>query len=679
MKIPNDFNNRINGNTSVNHNFSGSVEVSKENITTAKDNYGKSLYSYKPLNLQGIDTIAFIGELKSLDNMHCPLCGTKMLSEKEFQQAMKQAGEVKTPENFCNFLDKYAANIAPDLKNIVKDAKLMFYKLRNPEIESFLNVLAEGYAKNTAIAIDKTNEKFTNTLNDCNLTYNDKKILSDCQVEINHLYKNKSREALLKYLNASLRNTIKLLQTPKKDDIYNNLTCQLKKDCRLELLFNKSLASMAASDSKQKSVLRNLLSYSKSDIHKVNNHKHAQQGTILNMILNCEHCSAEQKNLYNLQSTEEIHNYYKHLQELAISALDGKLNSNKAYPIVLANFVRDTSHERINPDDNDVLLKQLSNITGVTKNRDVNFELVTHSGIPCYTCGQETITHEDKCDLFDKIKNTSSMYEIAQIFDDNKNIIKPQYLPVIEEFKSLLIKLPTANETDILSILRRNRYEQIKEELFNCASIAATTANINNYNEYNQNLINTYIEKTQNMFLDMDKDKKFDFYKYQTTMKETIGELQDQNNSKYILTQKLIQKIKDLYGLQVILFPEKEVCNKVGNPIKVISQDIFKNSVATVKDLDVKIPNSDFNTLAQQKGRKIIMCKSCKKKQKDKNLKFWYKLHPEIKQNLPKYLHKVEELTKNKEITGFEYYPYEILENVRKLTDGDLDIPLNSL
>ena len=677
MRIPNDFNKRINGNTSVNHNFSGSVEVSKENIQN-KD-YGKSLYAYMPINTEGIDTIAFIGELKSLDNLHCPLCGTKMLSEQEFQKAMKLADEVKTPENFCNFLDKYSDSIPADLKSFVKDSKLMFYRLRSPEIEPFLNILAENYSKKTAASVEKTNETFLNILTSTPLVYNDKKLLSECQIEINYLFKNKSKEALCKYLNTSFRNTVKLLQTPQKNEIYQAIAGQLKKDCRLELLFHKRLAGLAQQDSKTKSVLRNILSYSKSDIHKVHNHKDAQKGTILNMILNCEHCSMEQKNLYNLKSTEEVHNYYKHLQELALAAINGKLNSNKAYPIILANFVRDTSHERINPDDNDILLKQLSNITGVTKNRDVNFELVTHSGIPCYTCGQETITHEDKCDLFEKIKNTSSMYEIARIFDDNKNIIKPVYIPFIEEFKELLLKLPSATENDILNILRMNKYEQLKEELFNCASVAAATANVNNYDVYNQNLINAYIERTQNMFLDMDKDKKFDFYRYQTIMKETIGELKDKNNSKYLLTQKLMRKIKELYGIQVILFPEKTVCEKIGNPIKVFSQDIFKNSVATVKDLDVKIPNSDFNTLSQQKGRKIIMCKACKKAQKDKTLKFWYKLHPEIKQNLPKYLRKVEELSKDKTITGFEYYPYEILENIRKLTDGELDIPLNTL
>ena len=677
MRIPNDFNNRINGNTSVNHNFLGSVEVRNENIK--EKDYGKSLYTYRPINMEGIDTIAFIGELKSLDNLHCPLCGTKMLSEKEFQRAMKQADDVKTPEDFCNYLDKYSSNIVPELKGIIKDSKLMFYKLRKPEVEPFLNALEQVCAKRTALSLERTNEKFASTINNGNLTSNDKKLLSDCRTEINYLYKNKTKDALLKYLNGSLKNTIKLLQTERKEHIYNNLVSQLKKDCEMELLFTRNFANLAASDSKQKSVLRNLLHYSKSDIHKVNNRKDAQKGSVFNMILKCEHCGLEEKNLYNLQGTEDVHNYYKHLQELAMAALNGKLNSNKSYPIVLANFVRDTSNERINPDDNDVLLKQLSSITGVTKNRDVNFELVKHSGIPCYTCGQETITHEDKCALFAQIKNASSMYEIAKILEDNKNIIKSQHKPLIEEFKNLLLKLPTANESEILAILRQNKYEQIKEELFNCASIAAATSNINNYDEYNQHLINTYIEKLQNMFLDMDKDKKFDFNGYQSMMRETIGELQDCNNSKYILTQKLIKKMKELYGLQVILFPEKAVCEKVGNPIKIIAQDILRSSVATVKDLDVKIPNSDFNTLSQQKGRKIIMCKSCKKKQKDKNLKFWYKLHPEMKQNLPKYLRKVEELSQNKEITGFEYYPYEILENIRKLTDGELDIPLNSL
>ena len=181
MRIPNDFNKRINGNTSVNHNFSGSVEVSKENIQN-KD-YGKSLYAYMPINTEGIDTIAFIGELKSLDNLHCPLCGTKMLSEQEFQQAMKLADEVKTPENFCNFLDKYSDSIPADLKSFVKDSKLMFYRLRSPEIEPFLNILAENYSKKTAASVEKTNETFLNILTSTPLVYNDKKLLSECQIE----------------------------------------------------------------------------------------------------------------------------------------------------------------------------------------------------------------------------------------------------------------------------------------------------------------------------------------------------------------------------------------------------------------------------------------------------------------------------------------------------------------
>ena len=676
MKIPNDFNNRINGSTSVNHFSSGSAVTSG---SVNKKECGKSLYAYRPINFQGIDTIAFIGELKSLDNMHCPLCGTKMLSAKEYQQCMKEADGINTPEEFCNYLEKYSDNIVPEMKNIVKDSKLMFYKLRNPEMEPFLTALKEGCSKKTAQVLEKTNENFDNIIKNKNLTTNDKKILSDCQKEINYLYQNKSRQALLKYLDVSFKNTVKLLQNQDKTEIYKNISNKLKIACRQELLFDKGTITQSNNEKIQKTVLKNLFHYSKSDIHKVNTSKDAQKGSILNMMLSCEYCAAEQRNIYKLTSSEETQYYYKHLQELADAALQGKLESNKSYPITLASFVRDTSNDRLNPDDNDAALKQLSGITGVKKEREINFELVKHNGIPCASCGQETITHDKKCELFEEVKNSNSMYEIAKILDDNKNIIKKRYLPIAEEFKDLLIKHPYASETDILDSLRQHKYEQIKEALFNCISMAATSANINNYDEQNQNLVNEYIENIQKIILEINKDTKFDYNKYYQITQSTLGALYDNNRNKSMLLQKVITPIKELYGLQAILFPEKEVAKKVGNEIKVIAQDIFKNSVATINLIDTKTDGAKNILKTDSKGRKIVLCKSCSSAKRDKTLKYWYKLHPEMKQNLPKNLRKVEELIKNKEITGFEYYPYEILENVRKSTDGELDIPLSSL
>ena len=71
----------------------------------------KSAYTYRPASFKGLDTIAFIGDLKNLDNLHCPLCGTKMFSKKESAAAMEEAKTVKTPEDLCIYLEQFFSNI----------------------------------------------------------------------------------------------------------------------------------------------------------------------------------------------------------------------------------------------------------------------------------------------------------------------------------------------------------------------------------------------------------------------------------------------------------------------------------------------------------------------------------------------------------------------------------------
>lgn len=669
MKIQNVYLKKLNMNASVNHILSGSVSVPNDN-----NEYGKSMYSYKPVNFKGLDTIAFIGDLKSLTDMHCPLCGTKMLSQKEALQAMKEADEVNTPEEFCNYLEKYSENINPDFKNVIKDSKMQFYKNRSPEMQLFLEGLKSVFTKRTANASEKTYETINEILKDNNISEHDKKLINECKREIEYIIQKKSRTSLLKCIYTTTKNTMRLLQNEQKFEIYDKMTNPLKKALRQELLFEKGQSELSVNEPLQKTFLKNLLHFSKSDIHKVHSQKEAQDGSILNMMLSCEHCAAESKNLYKLKTTQDTRHYYQHLQELAKAALSGKLESNRAYPITLANFVRDTSKERLNPDDNDILLKQLSQITGVTKLRDVDFEIVSQKGIPCASCGQETITHDDKCELFDNIKNTSSMYGIAEIFNDNKNLIKPRYLGLVKRFNRLLIESHDITENEMLNNLRLYQYNKIKNALFECMTEVTKLSGNKNFNEYNKKCVNEYIEKTQNLLSELQPDEVFDYHQYRQITQESIGRIFDKDKNEIVISAK--KPLKDLYLAQLLLFPDDEISQKVGSEIKVFAQDIFKSSVATVNNLD-----KTDKDIAQKdsKGKKVVFCKGCKTEKRTKDLKYWHKLHPEMEQNLLKYLRKVEELSKNRTVKGFEYYPYEVLENARILTDGEIDIPLSSL
>lgn len=152
-----------------------------------------------------------------------------------------------------------------------------------------------------------------------------------------------------------------LLQSDNKLEIYENITNPLKKAARQELLFEKGYNERNSKEPLQKTIIKNLLHYSKSDIHKVHAQKETQNGSILNMMLSCEHCTSERKNLYKLPAQDTLH-YYKHLEELVQAVLEGRLESNRAYPLTLAEFVRDTSSEQLNPAENELLHKQLKQI-----------------------------------------------------------------------------------------------------------------------------------------------------------------------------------------------------------------------------------------------------------------------------------------------------------------------------
>ena len=97
-----------------------------------------------------------------------------------------ESNEIISPEDFCNFLDKYSSCIVPELKSIVKDSKLMFYKLHNPQIEQFIDSLGQVYAKKTALSAEKTNEILVNILTGYPLVPHDKKLLTDCLADINY-------------------------------------------------------------------------------------------------------------------------------------------------------------------------------------------------------------------------------------------------------------------------------------------------------------------------------------------------------------------------------------------------------------------------------------------------------------------------------------------------------------
>lgn len=636
----------------------------------------RSLYTYRPVNFKGIDTIAFIGDLKSLNDMHCPLCGTKMLSQKESQSAMAEADKVKTPEELCGYLEKYNESINPEFKTVIKDSKLKFYKNTNPDINSFLESLHNDYYKKSNHTIEKTFETIDGFINDNSLNQHDKDLLLKCRKEFADISNNKSHKQIMKRFTNTLKETVAFLQSEDKNKIYTQIFKPLRQSFKVEFLFSTKLGDSKPEDTKQKTFLRNLLYYSHSDIHKVNNKMFSDSDNVTNMMLSCENCSIEHNSIFRLNDTSSRQHFYKHTSELSEQALRGNLESNKTYPLNLIALVRKLSNNKINPDYNDISIKKLSETTGVKNNKETDFELVNIENMPCCTCGQRTITHEEKCEIYDKIKYADNLSQITDLFKENLEIIKPKYLALTERFIYETEKDPSIDETTLLQNLKDYQHEYIEELLYDFTFDIREAEDKYKFSEKDKNLATKFIASVDQIALEQTPDKVFDYKSYYEMLKETVGQMDSYWEPE--LFNRLKIPARDAYLSQLILFPEKEVTQKVGTEIRVLAQDIFKNSVAAKTKLDSDKDNNDVYRMPK-KSDYAVMCRSCLNEKKRKKLPLWVELHPEIQQNFSKYLRHAGAEIEKRGLKSYKFYPLEMAENARKLSDGKLNVSLNSI
>jgi len=635
----------------------------------------KSAYTYRPASFKGLDTIAFIGDLKNLDNLHCPLCGTKMFSKKESAAAMEEAKTVKTPEDLCKYLEKYNEHINPEFKSILKDAKLKFYKNTFPDIDSFLESLRKDYYKKTNHTIEKTFETIDNFINDESLNAHDKDLLLKCRKDFFEAAQNKSHKFILKRLTDILRETAAFLQSEEKNHIYTQILKPLRMSAKAEFLFDSR--ELNNNDNRQMAFLRNMFYYSNSDIHKVNNKMEAQNDSILNMMLSCENCAIEKNNIFRLNDHASRLYFYNHISELSQHALNGRIESNKAYPLKLIALVRELSFNKINPDYNAEPIKKLSETTGVINNKDCDFELVSYKDMPCITCGQTTITHEQKCDIYEKIKNTTTPYELAEIINENIDLVKRKYLEVADEISFEIAKKPSIKDDELLQNLRK--YKKQKNEQLLSGFINYGHAAIKKYNLHKKDKerMIAYLKAVKELKDDLKEDSPFDYETYYKALKDTVGKMDTPHEKEMFKELKLPARTAFLSHL--LLFPKKETTEKVGTALKVMAQDLFKNSVATTANLNKMADPHDKAYRRNKPSDKVVMCRSCQNELNGKPMSLWADAYPEIKENMSKNLRKADEIIRKNNIKGYDLYAYEVVQNIRRLSEGQIDISLNSI
>lgn len=659
MKIyPILFNNHI---TKQNNSSSGSAS----NYSTApfESRLSTSSSAVLPANFKGLESAAFAKELRQLKEVHCPVCGVKMIPYKDLQALVQEGEEIKDPESFALWLQNHKENmneifkVIPDsaLKAVqnkdVQDTELLLDAMREDAYSASRKAL--GFVKNR---IEET--RLVQVFSD-----SDNVLLDEAEMRLENLKPEETND-LLRDVKIILQDTVGNLEDTDKWTLYSELKNSVKDASFKQHLFLYE-NDKPYKGSRQKQFLQKLFFLSSSMSQNIVTNFEEDRDLKSNVILTCKCCNrprGEQLFKHYMDRPGLKDNFERYVEDIGQKILDGELKGSTDYPLTLTRFVSKLTRENINIDKfQNETLKKVSGKRFDDMHERVNFQPVSKRGIPCATCGKDTIVHEEKCEIFDEIKNAKDVHELMDILDDNRDLIRSKQKPLVRYWALNLKHNPQISEAELFRNLKTFSRNQINGQLEKNIKIASES--LEKLTGSDKALVENFIQETAKL-LDFPDNTPFPYDKYSAISKDTIYKIEDDDfRNRHVALFK--ESIRRLFSTHMLLYPNNATIKKVGSPLKVVAQNIIKGSVATI---DYMVPISKNGWEDQMNA--VVMCKNCNHEKTNYSLEHWHMLHPEMKQNMQKYLDKIVSLIKSGELKGMDRYPYVIASSVKKLTSG---------
>ena len=518
----------------------------------------------------------------------------------------------------------------------------------------------KGVAKiNLIIEETKQNHEFSET---------DKMLMEECQVELeNYKYNNKNNFNITTH--EILKKTITNLESEEKYKLYGKIKTESKKIGLIEkiLYFDNNTTTYT----RQEELLHRLFNHSYSTIVTTNpNNQDKTNFFKQNIILSCRDCQDSKQDLdllkfHNIKQTS-YNLLGNHISDLSENVLNGTFKYSDDYPLKLISRIAGITKKKLSIHFSDFSkIKELYELNFQKTRQENDFPLVSHSGVPCATCGVETFNHEDKLKKFEEIEKLKSNEDYANYLKTNKKHITPIFKPITHEVITYIEKYPNASENQIIENLRKKISENLKNTLN--YNIKLCKEKSEDLNENDKKLLQLYIDSVENSLIPSITHKQpFQQKEYKDILFKSLFKMGNKDYHRYPVTI-VKENIRIAATRQNILYPHPETIKKIGSPLKVIIQDIIKNSVATTDHLIAK-DKQGTNHLANY----ILMCKNCNAEKTNYSIKHWLDLHPETKINMQKNIDKVVEMIKTGILKDFVEYPPQIAAKIKKLTNGEI-------
>ncbi len=599
---------------------------------------------------------SYLSQATDINGIHCPRCGTAMLTEKEFQTILDKASEVETASDFSELVNEYKDYVPSGMHKILRRHETI-----DNDFKQYFNKLNKGAFLKHKDAVDKSNNyllEFSKSQSQENQE-EIQQFVSEIKPTISSYNYNKKLIPVLKNCNMNKAEYIEIL---------NNTVLSLKKSSDYLYVFKIPDIEEKSPSEIAKIMAGRIFSKSLVNHGKISNIFELDNPN--NEILTCHSCAQKSGKTFliptDLEDPALKENIRKYLQDISVKLGHRNLETNSSYIYYLTTFIdRISRHEITFSTDEINTIKKLNQIAS----RHNEFEPIsqTKTDIPCAGCGSTLLPHEIKQKIEHELAHRSTIKGYIGILKEYDKYIG-EYA---RENADLVIKLaeenPDISKQELVELVQYHADKNAEEELLKAfkdfskarSYILQTRplAEVQNYDK---------IAKAIFEYISSGKLKK-DF-NYMSFVSEGLKDFDfDKNMPVFLYT--FLNKIKIICNKNTIVKYNEQDMQKDKDPLQTIIYKIFNSDLATADHLVAKKKGGENN-----KNNMIGLCKFCNQVIKGgKQIFPWLIQNPKARIYFPLQLRTINDMAKRGELEGYEDWAQNIIDLVKEETRGKFD------
>ncbi len=599
---------------------------------------------------------SYLSQATDINGIHCPRCGTAMLTEKEFQTILDKASEVETASDFSELVNEYKDYVPSGMHKILRRHGTI-----DNDFKQYFNKLNKGAYLKHKDAVEKANNyllKFSKSQSQENQEEIQQFVI-EIKPTISSYNYNKKLIPLLKNCKMNQKDYIELL---------NNTVLSLNKSSDYLYVFK-----IPELEQKSPSEIAQIMAgriFSKSLVNHVKISNIYDLDNPNNEILTCHSCTKTSGKTFlnptDLENPELKENIIKYLHDISIKLGHRNLETNSSYIYYLTNFInRISKHEITFNDDEIKIIKKLNLIAS----RHNEFEPIsqTKTDIPCAGCGSTLLPHDIKLKIEHELTQRSTIKGYIGILKEYDKYIG-EYA---RENADLLIKLaaenPGISKLELVELVQYHADKNAEKEALNAFK---DFTKARNYILQTRPLaeVENYDKIAKAIFEYLANGKLKKDFNYMNFVSEGLKDF-DFNKDMPVFLYTFLNKIKIICNKNTLVKYNEQDMQKDKDPLQTIIYKMFNSDLATADHLVAKKKGGDAD-----RNNIIGLCKFCNKIIKGgKQIFPWLVQNPKTIINLPLQLQTINDMAKRGELEDYDDWAQNIIELVKEETRGKFD------